>query len=253
MSPLTHRQFVGPLFRFYWLEQARDSQDLESVASRASSVSQQLCPPSYTAGFQSSPPPIHMSSTPVVIPPLSPRPRFSPTSPPNSPHRHGVDSLSTRASLVLPPNTPPSPSLLASTADDEMLSRRRLRLISRMFVQMCDAVEACHRVGVCHRDIKPENFIVVDSRRSRSTTVKPIALANQELRELSNPSITPSVVVKITDWGLGTSSGACEDFDCGSKPYMAYGRSKALYHETIAGWSEHSLSTLSSHQSAGTI
>ncbi|EGG10460.1 uncharacterized protein MELLADRAFT_33808, partial [Melampsora larici-populina 98AG31] len=84
-----------------------------------------------------------------------------------------------------------------------MLSRRRLRLISRMFVQMCDAVEACHRVGVCHRDIKPENFIF-------------------QQRSADGIKLPSSVVVKITDWGLGTSSSACEDFDCGSKPYMAY-------------------------------
>lgn len=99
-----------------------------------------------------------------------------------------------------------------------------------MFVQMCDAVEACHRVGVCHRDIKPENFIVVDSRRSKAkplaSNLKPISFANNHQFQQRSDDVMrlpSSVVVKITDWGLGTSSSACEDFDCGSKPYMAYG------------------------------
>jgi serine/threonine protein kinase len=70
-----------------------------------------------------------------------------------------------------------------------------------MFIQMCDAVEACHRVGISHRDIKPENFICIDDRGHIGER---------------------KVVVKITDWGLGTQEEECGDFDCGSKPYMAY-------------------------------
>ena len=99
--------------------------------------------------------------------------------------------------------TPPSPSVLAANADTAILSRRRLRLISRMFVQMCDALQACHDAGVSHRDIKPENIIIVDNRAEMGSSGK--------------------IVIKITDWGLGTTDLRCEDFDCGSKPYMAYG------------------------------
>ncbi|SCV72804.1 BQ2448_4341 [Microbotryum intermedium] len=103
--------------------------------------------------------------------------------------------------------TPPSPSLLSSTTNSHHSSRKRLRLISRMFGQMCQAVQACHDVGIAHRDIKPENFIVMDGRND-------------------GDGLTGSrVVVKITDWGLGTREAECEDFDCGSKPYMAYGKS----------------------------
>ncbi|KAK9897242.1 Pkinase-domain-containing protein, partial [Cystobasidium minutum MCA 4210] len=98
--------------------------------------------------------------------------------------------------------TPPSPSLLSANADTALLSRRRLRLISRMFVQMCEALQACHDAGVTHRDIKPENIIIVDNRAELGSAGK--------------------VVIKITDWGLGTTDERCEDFDCGSKPYMAY-------------------------------
>ncbi|KAH9810406.1 serine/threonine protein kinase, variant [Melampsora americana] len=184
---------------FYWLEQARDSQDLDSLASRTNSVSQQLCPPQYTNGAYTTPPT-----------------SFAPS---NNPSK----------TSPIPFPSPSSPPLSPDPSDDEMLSRRRLRLISRMFVQMCDAVEACHRVGVCHRDIKPENFIVVDSRRSKSKSLasnsRPISFAtNHQFQPRSTDEIRPpsSVVVKITDWGLGTSSSACEDFDCGSKPYMAY-------------------------------
>ncbi|GAA5929358.1 uncharacterized protein JCM15063_004130 [Sporobolomyces koalae] len=111
--------------------------------------------------------------------------------------------------------TPPSPSLLSSAAamsnSDSLLSRKRLRLISRMFSQMCDAVQACHDVGIAHRDIKPENFIVVDGKGDKRRWE-----ATQNGREKGR------VIVKITDWGLGTMEAMCEDFDCGSKPYMAY-------------------------------
>ena len=111
--------------------------------------------------------------------------------------------------------TPPSPSLLSWTADTALLSRKRLRLISRMFGQMCSAVEACHQAGVAHRDIKPENFIVMDGRGEGG--------ADGERGKGRG-----RVVVKITDWGLGTREPQCEDFDCGSKPYMAYGQSSSL-------------------------
>lgn len=105
--------------------------------------------------------------------------------------------------LELLDETPPSPSLLASANNTSLLSRKRLRLISRMFGQMCAAVQACHDVGIAHRDIKPENFIVVDGRAE-------------------GESGSARVVVKITDWGLGTREEMCEDFDCGSKPYMSF-------------------------------
>lgn len=68
---------------------------------------------------------------------------------------------------------------------------------------MCEALQACHDAGVSHRDIKPENIIIVDNRAELGSAGK--------------------VVIKITDWGLGTTDERCEDFDCGSKPYMAYG------------------------------
>ena len=77
-----------------------------------------------------------------------------------------------------------------------------------MFVQMCDALQACHDAGVSHRDIKPENIIIVDNRAEMGSMDK--------------------VNIKVTDWGLGTTDERCEDFDCGSKPYMAYGKSPSF-------------------------
>ncbi|KAJ7078879.1 hypothetical protein B0H15DRAFT_859596 [Mycena belliarum] len=101
-------------------------------------------------------------------------------------------------------HTPPTPSLLSTMNSSQMLSRTRLRLISSMFSQMCDAVAACHAQQVFHRDIKPENFIVtdgfvnVDGRRERK------------------------VIVKLTDFGLSTTDVESSDMDCGSAPYMSF-------------------------------
>ncbi|KIJ18646.1 hypothetical protein PAXINDRAFT_161487 [Paxillus involutus ATCC 200175] len=99
-----------------------------------------------------------------------------------------------------PSRTPPTPSLLASLHPAQLLSPTRLRLIARMFSQMCNAVASCHEQGVFHRDIKPENFIVTDG------------FVNGERR----------VVVKLTDFGLSTTEAECSDMDCGSAPYMSF-------------------------------
>ncbi|KAK0550829.1 hypothetical protein OC846_002365 [Tilletia horrida] len=169
-------------------------------------------------------------------------------------------------------NTPPNPSLLASTSNLSLLSRRRLRLVSRMFRQMCDAVQFCHDQGISHRDLKPENFIVEDRRwffdweeeedaydndgatqdgpqdnrlsvnlLAATPTTASVFDATRRLRSPDSGPNRPSpsrsvssanrgqtsslqgkVVVKLTDFGLATADTQCRDFDCGSKPYMAY-------------------------------
>lgn len=171
---------------FFWLQ--ADDEDLYDLHSRAASPFQHHSSPS-------SPP-----SAPLAINGIAP------SSPEDDPALSRTLTGPTHAFPSTAPgetdHTPPSPSLLSSTADASLLSRKRLRLISRMFGQMCNAVQACHDVGISHRDIKPENFIVGE-RAGR-------------------------VIVKITDWGLGTREMECEDFDCGSKPYMAYGASSLL-------------------------
>ncbi|KZO92580.1 Pkinase-domain-containing protein, partial [Calocera viscosa TUFC12733] len=82
-----------------------------------------------------------------------------------------------------------------------LLSSQRLRLIARMFTQMCAAVAFCHANGIAHRDIKPENFIVTEGEAE-----------DGERR----------VVVKLTDFGLASRERESRDVDCGSAPYMSF-------------------------------
>jgi serine/threonine protein kinase len=88
---------------------------------------------------------------------------------------------------------------------DQLLSHTRLRLISSMFAQMCEAVATCHDAGVFHRDIKPENFIVTDGW---------VEVDGRYERR---------VIVKLSDFGLSTTDVDSADMDCGSAPYMSYG------------------------------
>lgn len=68
-------------------------------------------------------------------------------------------------------------------------------LARSVFLQILDAVEHCHRLGIYHRDLKPENILV------------------------SNRGET----VKLADFGLATSSERSEDYGCGSTFYMSPG------------------------------
>lgn len=98
--------------------------------------------------------------------------------------------------------TPPTPSLLCALGPSLILSPTRLKLISSMVRQMCDAIAACHARGVSHRDIKPENFIVTDQGLDTRCERR--------------------VVVKLSDFGLATNEAESADMDCGSAPYMSY-------------------------------
>lgn len=80
-----------------------------------------------------------------------------------------------------------------------------------MFSQMCDAVAACHAQQVFHRDIKPENFIVTDGWST-----------------LPDGRQDRKVIVKLTDFGLSTTDLESSDMDCGSAPYMSYGKNITL-------------------------
>lgn len=68
-----------------------------------------------------------------------------------------------------------------------------------VFVQVLDAVEHCHNLGIYHRDLKPENILVTDYS-----------------------------TVKIADFGLATSTVFSNDFGCGSISYMSPGTSSRL-------------------------
>lgn len=67
------------------------------------------------------------------------------------------------------------------------------KLVRSVFLQILDAVEHCHNLGIYHRDLKPENILV------------------------SNAGTT----VKLADFGLATMDKRTRDFGCGSTFYMS--------------------------------
>ena len=69
------------------------------------------------------------------------------------------------------------------------------RAVKRTFLQLIDAVERCHDLGVSHRDLKPENI-------------------------LCSPDYDQ---VFLGDFGLATQEEVCSSFGCGSSYYMSAG------------------------------
>ncbi|KAJ1982529.1 Serine/threonine protein kinase [Dimargaris xerosporica] len=66
-------------------------------------------------------------------------------------------------------------------------------IVRRVFMQLLNAVEHCHRHGVYHRDLKPENVLVIDNGRR----------------------------IKLIDFGLATDAPCSSDIGCGSSYYMS--------------------------------
>lgn len=69
-------------------------------------------------------------------------------------------------------------------------------LIKRVFLQIIDAVDYCHSLGIYHRDLKPENIMTTGGGQN----------------------------VYLGDFGLATTEKFSRDFGCGSTFYMSPGR-----------------------------
>jgi serine/threonine protein kinase len=90
-------------------------------------------------------------------------------------------------------------------------------LIKHVFLQLLDAVDFCHSLGIYHRDLKPENVLCF----------------NAGLR------------LAITDFGLATTEKVSEEFRTGSVYHMSPGTSllflcissrRTNAHSRMSGW-----------------
>jgi serine/threonine protein kinase len=69
-------------------------------------------------------------------------------------------------------------------------------LVKGVFIQILDAVQYCHLVGIYHRNLAPENFLVADG----------------------------GMTVRLTDFALASKDAATSDFGCGAVFYMSPGK-----------------------------
>ncbi|KAI0635231.1 kinase-like domain-containing protein [Trametes polyzona] len=76
---------------------------------------------------------------------------------------------------------------------DECVYHHNDALVRSAFLQIVDAVEACHAANVYHRDLKPENI-----------------LCNEDGSE-----------VYLCDFGMGSSRPISREFGCGTSSYMS--------------------------------
>ncbi|KAJ3244194.1 hypothetical protein HDU78_011291 [Chytriomyces hyalinus] len=81
-------------------------------------------------------------------------------------------------------------------------------IVQDVFMQVCDAVDACHRHGIFHQDIKPEN-ILINTCRNR-------------------------VQAHLGDFGLATKNPFPDTFGCGSISYTSPESLEGLLHSSSA-------------------
>ncbi|KAL1943942.1 hypothetical protein VTO73DRAFT_3760 [Trametes versicolor] len=65
--------------------------------------------------------------------------------------------------------------------------------IKRLFLQIVDALEACHNAGIYHRDLKPENILISEDAQH----------------------------IYLTDFGLATANAYSKTYGAGSSLYMS--------------------------------
>ena len=94
----------------------------------------------------------------------------------------------------------PEGDLFASITEKK-LYLGNAHLAKAAFLQILDAVEHCHSMGIYHRDLKPENVLVADGGRT----------------------------VKLADFGLATKEYITDDFGCGSTFYMSPGKATPMF------------------------
>lgn len=82
---------------------------------------------------------------------------------------------------------------LFTAITEQGLFHNNSALIKTAFLQLLDAVEHIHDLGVFHRDIKPENVLFSKD----------------------------SSLIRLADFGLSIRSPVCEEFGCGSSYYMS--------------------------------
>lgn len=93
-------------------------------------------------------------------------------------------------------------------------------LIRRVFVQIIDAVQHCHSLGIYHRDLKPENVLCFE----------------RGLR------------VAITDFGLATTDERSREFKTGSVYHMSPGKSIGSFEEATANIQYQSVKLITSRK-----